>query len=161
MFCNWVIKSQINSRLNLGHSKPLGHSVAEWSLAVPIWLCSWLNDMSTAILYIHICMFVNWLLTKCFLIKTAQPKLVGKIKQRTRSLIFCLYNCMVIDRFGYANYAANYAESWQIVSHSLVLDTFKGRFKFAFRSLCQDSMIKFVELIPDSALFKGCGFVVK
>ena len=42
------------------------------------------------------------LLTKCFLIKRAQPKLVGKIKERTRDMIFHLYNCMAVNRFGYA-----------------------------------------------------------
>ena len=42
---------------------------------------------------------------KCFLIKRALPKLVGKIKERTRDLISRLYNCMAVDRFTYANYS--------------------------------------------------------
>ena len=45
------------------------------------------------------------LLTKCFLIMRAQPKLVGKIMVRTPDLISRLYNCMAVDRLGYAYYS--------------------------------------------------------
>ena len=58
-----------------------------------------------------------WLFTKFFLIKRAQSQLVGK---RTRDLISHLYNCMAVDRFGYANYSQSpHSEYAQHVGRSL------------------------------------------
>ena len=90
---------------------------------------------------------------KCFLIKTAQPKLVGKIKERTRGLISRLNNCIAIDRFRLAyysqialrEYAQHVDHSLIDGSHSLVFVSWSllvcyehvlGSFQFAFRLLC-------------------------
>ena len=77
----------------------------------PHWLCPSLNDMYhvTAIL----------ILSKCLLIKRAQPKLIGKIKERTRYLISGS-DTLTILRAHEESTHSTLSVRCQIVSHSLV-----------------------------------------
>ena len=91
--------------------------MAKWSLVVPIRLCPLINHMSTAICT---CIFVLLLLTKPFLKKAAQLKLVGRIKERTRGFHFTFISyCTAIDCFGYANYLQSTHREYAHVGCSL------------------------------------------
>ena len=91
--------------------------MAKWSLAVPIWLCLLLNDTPTAILHMYICIDVICLLLDRD--STAETSWEGKNSR--------LYNCMALDRLGYANYSQGTNREYvQHVEHSLT-----DRFSFA------------------------------
>ena len=78
------------------------------------------KDMSTAFVFMYKCIYFICLHVKCFLIKTAQPKRVGTIKERSQGLISRLYNCMAIDRSRYANYLQSARREYaRHVEHSL------------------------------------------
>ena len=78
------------------------------------------KEMSTAILFMYKCIYFNCLHVKCFLIKTAQPKLVETIKERSQGQISRLYNCMAIDWFRYANFSQSARREYaRHVEHSL------------------------------------------
>ena len=64
--------------------------------------------MSTFILYMYICYLIAY---KMLLEKAAQPRLTGRIKERTPGLISGLYNCTGIDRLDTLNIHRANAES--------------------------------------------------
>ena len=57
-----IRRTNTRAEVYLRRSWPLGHLVAEWSLAVPIRLCPLIIYMSTAIVYMCICFLVAYIM---------------------------------------------------------------------------------------------------